>query len=91
MTLKPYNHIPRRDIMNTKTNKVTTQPTKDLPKVKVIPKEVNSLPTVSAKIRHLNGLGWSRSEIAKSLNKRYQHVRNVLTTPLKKDTNKDSK
>jgi uncharacterized protein with HEPN domain len=40
--------------------------------------------TVSAVIRHLNSLGLSRSEISKVTGKRYQHVRNVLVTPLKK-------
>jgi hypothetical protein len=38
---------------------------------------------VSQKIRHLDSLGWKRSKIAKFLDKRYQHVRNVLVTPLK--------
>lgn len=36
------------------------------------------LPTKSAKIRALHGEGFSRSEIAKQLDVRYQHVRNVL-------------
>jgi len=45
---------------------------------------INALPTTSAKIRALNAQGKSRSEIAKILDKRYQHVRNVLVTPLKK-------
>jgi hypothetical protein len=40
--------------------------------------------TVSSVIRHLNSLGLSRSEISKVTGKRYQHVRNVLVTPLKK-------
>lgn len=39
--------------------------------------------SVSAKIRALNSQGFSRGQIAKALNKRYQHVRNVLITPLK--------
>ena len=34
--------------------------------------------TVSDKIRALNAAGYPRAEIAKLLNKRYQHVRNVL-------------
>lgn len=41
---------------------------------------------VSQKIRTLNSIGVSRSQIAKVLDKRYQHVRNVLTTPIKKKT-----
>lgn len=39
--------------------------------------------TKSALIRKLAGEGKSRSDIAKMLNIRYQHVRNVLTAPLK--------
>lgn len=38
----------------------------------------------SESIRGLYGLGYSRSAIAKFLDVRYQHVRNVLITPLKK-------
>jgi AbrB family looped-hinge helix DNA binding protein len=46
----------------------------------VAPKEqvVAGLPTKSAKIRALHRTGYSRAEIAKFLNIRYQHVRNVL-------------
>lgn len=40
--------------------------------------------SVSAAIRKLHADGKSRGEIAKLLNKRYQHVRNVLITPVKK-------
>ena len=39
------------------------------------------LPTKSAKIRALDGEGYSRSEIAKFLDIKYQHVRNVLVGP----------
>lgn len=35
--------------------------------------------TTSDKIRYLNSKGFSRGSISKILNKRYQHVRNVLT------------
>jgi hypothetical protein len=38
----------------------------------------------SQKIRALATEGLSRGAIAKVLNKRYQHVRNVLITPIKK-------
>lgn len=41
---------------------------------------------VSQKIRMLDSIKVPRSKIAKILDKRYQHVRNVLTTPLKKST-----
>jgi hypothetical protein len=40
--------------------------------------------TKSAAIRALNAEGKSRSEIAELLKIRYQHVRNVLITPIKK-------
>lgn len=46
--------------------------------------ELNDIKTISDKIRYLNAAGMTRSQIAKKLDKRYQHVRNVLTTELKK-------
>jgi hypothetical protein len=45
---------------------------------------LDSLTQVSAKIRYLNSMGLSRGQIAKTTGKLYQHVRNVLITPLKK-------
>lgn len=45
---------------------------------------VEALPTKSAKIRKLNKAGLSRSDIAKFLGLRYQHVRNVLVADEKK-------
>lgn len=45
---------------------------------------LSKLPTVSARIRHLSAAGFKRSQIAKKLNIRYQHVRNVLTAPAPK-------
>ena len=41
----------------------------------------------SAAIRKLSADGKSRGEIAKMLELRYQHVRNVLITPVKKTAN----
>ena len=43
-----------------------------------------SLTTKSAQIRFLHAQGLSRGQIAKALGIRYQWVRNVLITPLKK-------
>jgi hypothetical protein len=40
--------------------------------------------TKSSKIRTLYSMNYSRSQISKLLNIRYQHVRNVLITPIKK-------
>lgn len=42
-------------------------------------KATEKLPTKSAKIRALDALGVPRAEIARFLDIRYQHVRNVLT------------
>jgi hypothetical protein len=46
--------------------------------------ELDSLTTKSAKIRFLDSKGMKRGDIAKKLGIRYQHVRNVLVTPIKK-------
>jgi len=49
--------------------------------------DVNTLQgfsTTSAKIRYLLACGMSRSQVAKTLQIRYQHVRNVQLQPLKK-------
>ena len=40
--------------------------------------------TKSGIIRALDALGFKRADIARVMNIRYQHVRNVLITPLKK-------
>jgi hypothetical protein len=47
-------------------------------------KKVRALPTKSAAIRSLSAHGMSRAEIARFMGIRYQHVRNVLITPVKK-------
>lgn len=60
--------------MNKETKQVNTNEVVDY----------KSLPTTSAKIRYLDSLSWTRVRIAKELNIRYQHVRNVLITPIKK-------
>lgn len=44
----------------------------------------SGLPSKSAKIRYLASIGMSRSQIAKKLDIRYQHVRNVLVQATKK-------
>lgn len=43
-----------------------------------------ALETTSAKIRFLHAEGHDRGDISRILNIRYQWVRNVLITPLKK-------
>ena len=50
---------------------------------KKIAAEIAAIPTASGKIRFLNSKGLTRYQIAKILGIRYQHVRNVLITPVK--------
>ncbi len=45
---------------------------------------IKQLPTKSAKIRALAAAGYARADIARFLEIRYQHVRNVLTQPIAK-------
>lgn len=51
----------------------------------------SSLTTVSAKIRYLTAEGYDRGSVSRIMTElegrlvRYQHVRNVLITPLKKE------
>lgn len=45
--------------------------------------KLNSFQTTSAKIRYLNYLGWSNSEIKNELKIIYQFVRNVLKMDVK--------
>lgn len=39
--------------------------------------------SISGKMRYLDSQGMSRGDISRALNKRYQHVKNVLDHPLK--------
>ena len=68
--------------MTTKNNQVTN----DVFESKIQFIRQNDEFTVSRKIRELSSLGVTRSEIAKILNIRYQHVRNVLITPVKRSS-----
>lgn len=45
--------------------------------------------TKSAIIRYLHGEGYKTKDISKHLGVRYQHVRNVITTELKRGPNED--
>lgn len=45
---------------------------------------LDALTTMSAKIRYLNSKSMSKGDISRTLGIRYQWVRNVLITPLKK-------
>ncbi len=46
-------------------------------------KRIETLQTVSSQIRYLASEGYTRADIGRILNKRYQHVKNVLDNPLK--------
>jgi len=70
-----------KDQINTAPETVT--PVKEQIKDVDLKKVTTDHTTTSARIRALNGMGYNRSQIAKGLGKRYQHVRNVLITPLK--------
>lgn len=60
----------------------------------VVDTTLASLNGKSAQIRYLDSIGWSRKDIVNKLSSiygkdiRYQHVRNVLVTQLKKDMTK---
>lgn len=77
-----------------KINKVTevteTTETNEATEVKTtapdITKMLAELKTKSAVIRDLHRQGFKTADIAKLMNIRYQHVRNVLTQPLKTQT-----
>lgn len=45
---------------------------------------VEGLPTISARIRALDGAGYARADIARFLGKRYQHVHSVLAPARRK-------
>ena len=69
---------------------IVTEQMKPEPKDELV-EILNHLPNISARIRYLgNELGWKRGDIARYLGKYrgkevlYQHVRNVLITPVKK-------
>lgn len=51
---------------------------KEIKLSEVIKSEMEKYETTSDKIRFLNSKGFSKSAISNILNKRYQHVRNVL-------------
>jgi hypothetical protein len=80
----------------TETPKVDVQPTTDTtaanapavqqpaPSTPAYDKaKLDAYKTKSEKIRYLDSCGFKRGQIAKELNIIYQHVRNVLVTPLK--------
>jgi hypothetical protein len=72
--------------MTTTTNTQTQSNKKEVNKEHF--NHLKSLPTTSSKIRYLNSKNYSRGEIVTIMTQhlgrpiRYQHVRNVLITPL---------
>lgn len=71
--------------MNTKTEIQKTSEVSEIQLTTEIKKKLSTLESTSMKIRYLDYKKFSRSEISKILNKRYQHIRNVLITPIKKE------
>lgn len=68
----------------TQTQNVSTETTVTLTPAEELDLVLEGLPTTSAKIRHLTALEWKRGDIAKKLGVRYQHVRNIQITPVKR-------
>jgi hypothetical protein len=63
----------------------TTTQKKTAPKLSAdVQKELDGMDTTAAKIRFLDSKKMSKGDISRALNIRYQWVRNVLNTPLKK-------
>ena len=66
--------------------------TKSIKKEEVVVKQMtaeqqaayDALPTISARIRYLNKENFTRRHIADIIDRKYQQVRNVLQTPLKR-------
>lgn len=67
-----------------KVEEVVEVPTQEPKSILPLPENIGGLPTTSAKIRALTALDWKRGDIAKTLNIRYQHVRNVQLQVLKR-------
>lgn len=61
----------------------------DKPKMPSLAELKRTFKTKSAVIRHLHTEGFQVKDIAKHLGLRYQHVRNVLTTELKRGPNEN--
>ena len=64
---------------------MTTSTKKTAPKLaKDVQAALDEMTTTAARIRFLDSKDFSKGDIARILNIRYQWVRNVLNTPLKK-------
>lgn len=59
-----------------------SKPTKAASSVAAVEAKLAVMKNTSTKIRYLASLNMTRGAIAKQLNVRYQHVRNVLITPV---------
>jgi hypothetical protein len=54
------------------------------PIIEAVRVEVNKLTTTAARIRYLHSVGLNTTQISKTLDILYQHVRNTLTRPVKR-------
>ena len=72
----PFHGPHNQEVIMTNTKTLTSVQTKTLTRCS----------TKSAQIRYLTSQDWTRGQIAKKLNIRYQHVRNVQITPVKNPT-----
>lgn len=52
--------------------------------IKPLPKEVQTLSTVSGQIRALHKMGWETGDIGRALGISYQNAYNVVKRPLKR-------
>jgi hypothetical protein len=70
--------------MTTKSNTTKTVETKKVADPVIDMTKYAALPSKSAKIRAMGADGFKAGPISRALNIRFQHARNVLTTPVKK-------
>ncbi len=78
-----------RKVQNTATN--TTVSSDPVENAKAVIAKMPEGTSLSEKIRSLAAAGYERPVIAKAVDRRYQHVRNVLITPLKRGTEQTAK
>lgn len=77
-------------IKESKTKEVETKVREEKQVTKNQQKEMEQMTSISARIRYLDKESFTRSQISKIIDRRYQHVRNVLETPLKRQPKKDA-
>jgi hypothetical protein len=80
MRKQPQHVVTQKELKQAKTKEVVVEVKLSADQTKAL----KEFKTVSEKIRYLNKEGITNSNISRILGKRYQHVRNVLETPLKR-------